>query len=109
MPIDVFGRTSSTSNPTQKVPTLYLDTKHFLRHDGTVPATSTLDMAGNTIKNLPLPVESTDAANREYVNTKISNLDAELREYIEEYVTRKVTEIFQNSIFRDVLHNYFNP
>jgi hypothetical protein len=53
-------------------------------------------MAGNTIKNLPFPVEPTYAASREYVNTKINNLDAELREYIEERVNRKVTEMLRN-------------
>ena len=50
MPIDIFGRTNNTSARAQKSTSLYLDTKHFLRHDGSVSASSSLNMDGNAIK-----------------------------------------------------------
>jgi hypothetical protein len=93
MPIDIFGRTNNTgARAAQKAPSLYLDTKHFLRHDGSVPVSSALNMDGNAIKNLPFPAEQTDATNREYVDVKINHLDQELRRYIDRIVSEKVNE-----------------
>ena len=90
MPIDIFGRTTNSTARQQKVTLLYLqDTKHFLRHDGSVSATASLDMSGNAIKNLPFPAEQNDAANREYVDEKINHLDNELRRYIDKIIAER--------------------
>lgn len=95
MPIDIFGRTSNTNaKVSQKMSSLgtYIDTKHFLKHDGSVSASSSINMDGNAIKNLPLPTDQTDAANREYVDEKINHLDDALRRYIDKVISGKVDE-----------------
>lgn len=99
MPVSIFGTTSNTSSKvTQKVPSIYLNTNQFLKHDGSVSVTAPLNMSGNTINNLPFPSNRADAANRDYVDTKIDNLDDELRQYIDKRVYEIVDVMFENTI-----------
>lgn len=104
MPVDKFGRTSNAGvKSTQKVPTVYSDAKQFLRHDGSVPATSPFNMDGNAIHNLPFPSKQTDAANREYVDHKINHLEDKILEYIDRLILEKVNiavGIAMNSVER---------
>ena len=100
MPIDIFGRTNNTGERARKssLGQLYLDPNHFLRHDGSVSASASLDMDGNAIKNLPFPTEQTDAANRDYVDVKIDNLDDELKRYIDEIISEKVNKAVRSAL-----------
>jgi hypothetical protein len=77
---------------------LYLDPKYFLKHDGSVSASAPLDMDGNAIKNLPFPTEQTNAANRDYVDVKIDNLDDELKRYIDEIISEKVNKAVRSAL-----------
>ena len=101
MPIDIFGRTVDAGARAQKVSQVYLDMKNFLKHDGSDAATASLDMAGNAIKNLPFPVEHADAVNREYVDTKINNLDGELKEYNDKIVSEKVNDAIKKCTIKN--------
>lgn len=52
------------------------DGAEFLRRNGSVPLTGTMDANNNTIQNLPTPTQSHHAAPRSYVDTQIANLNA---------------------------------
>lgn len=96
MPIDIFGRTSNIEPKVSQKTSMSSDTKYFLRHDGSVSATVPLNMDGNAVRNLPFPSSKTDAANREYVDTKINNLEAKMREYIDKIVSDRLTAAIKN-------------
>ena len=78
MPVDIFGRMSNTVVNT-RIASINYSTRD-----------STLNMNGKPIKNLPFPNEETDAANKQYVDDKINNLDAELKQFINSVVEEKV-------------------
>ena len=78
MPVDIFGRMSNTGVNAR------IASVNFSTRD------STLNMNGKPIKNLPFPSEETDAANKQYVDDKINNLDDELKCYINSVLEEKV-------------------
>jgi len=86
MPVSIFGSTSNTSlgGAERKV---FMNTKDFVKYDA---VTESLNMNGNAINNLPVPVLQTDAANRQYVDAKINNLDDELKQYINSVIAECV-------------------
>ncbi len=77
MPVNIFGSTSNTGANSR------VSVKYNARD-------STLNMNGKPIKNLPFPSEETDAANKQYVDDKINNLDDELKFYINSVIEEKV-------------------
>jgi hypothetical protein len=50
------------------------DGANFVKKDGSVPMTGSLDSGNNKIVNVSTPTSSSDAANKSYVDTQISNL-----------------------------------
>ena len=50
------------------------DGVNFTKRDGSVPFTGSQSMGGNSITNLATPSLGTDAANKNYVDTQISNI-----------------------------------
>jgi len=94
MPVDIFGRSGNSNRSEQNVyeRNVCIDTKSFVRYDG---VTQSLNMGGNSLKNLPFPDELLDAVNRRFVEEKINHLDEALRQYIDEAVKKAVAEALE--------------
>jgi hypothetical protein len=58
------------------VSTKLADGANFIKKDGSVTMTGSLNMGSQTITNVATPSAGTDAANRNYVDTAISNLNS---------------------------------
>ena len=70
MPVDKFGRMSNTKTKDTGVSLTYIN-NNYVRSDGGTPVSSSINMNGNTLYNVSYPVNSQDAATKEYVdNTK---------------------------------------
>ena len=67
MPVDKFGRMSDTKTKDTGVSLTYINNNH-IRSDGTTPVTGSIDMRGNTLYNVPDPVNPQDVATKEYVD-----------------------------------------
>ena len=79
MPVSIFGSTSNTG------------VERKVRVGvASEPINALLNMNGKPIKNLPFPDEESDAANKQYVDNKINNLDDELKQYINSVIEEKV-------------------
>lgn len=93
MPVSIFGTTSNVSSKVaQKISPGFPDASQFLKHDGSVPTTAPLNMNGNTINNLQLPIHQTDAANREYVDMMIDRIDTIIRNYVNERIRTTIDD-----------------
>ena len=79
MPVDKFGRMSDTKTKDTGVSLTYIN-NNYIRSDGTTPVSGSIDMRGNTLYNVPDPVNPQDAANKEYVDdvAKTSTLEEAL-------------------------------
>ena len=69
MPVDKFGRMSDTKTKDTGVSLTYIN-NNYIRSDGTTPVTGSLDMYGNTLYNVPDPVNPQDVATKEYTDKK---------------------------------------
>ena len=69
MPVDKFGRMSDTKTNDTGVSLTYIN-NNYIRSDGTTPVTGSIDMNGNTLYNVPDPVNPQDVATKEYTDKK---------------------------------------
>ena len=65
MPVDTFGRMSDTKTKDTRVSLTYIN-NNYIRRDGTTPVSGSIDMNGNTLYNVPNPVNPQDVATKEY-------------------------------------------
>ena len=66
MPVDKFGRMSDTKTKDAGVSLTYIN-NNYIRSDGNTPVSGSMDMRGNTLYNVPDPVNPQDVATKEYV------------------------------------------
>ena len=68
MPVDKFGRMSDTKTKDTGVSLTYIN-NNYIRSDGTTPVSGSINMNGNTLYNVPDPVNPQDVATKEYTDT----------------------------------------
>ena len=68
MPVDKFGRMSDTKTKDTGVSLTYIN-NNYIRSDGTTPVSGSIYMNGNTLYNVPDPVNPHDVATKEYADT----------------------------------------
>ena len=69
MPVDKFGRMSDTKTRDTGVSLTYIN-NNYIRSDGTTPVSGSINMNGNTLYNIPDPVNPQDVAIKEYADKK---------------------------------------
>ena len=69
MPVDKFGRMSDTKTKDTGVSLTYIN-NNYIRSDGGTPVSSSINMNGNTLYNVPDPVNPHDVATKEYADKK---------------------------------------
>ena len=67
MPVDKFGRMSDTKTKDTGVSLTYIN-NNYIRRDGTTPVSGSINMNGNTLYNVPDPVNPQDVATKEYAD-----------------------------------------
>ena len=67
MPVDKFGRMSDTKTRDTGVSLTYIN-NNYIRSDGTSPVSGSINMKGNTLYNVPDPVNPQDVATKEYAD-----------------------------------------
>ena len=68
MPVDKFGRMSDAKTKDTGVSLTYIN-NNYIRSDGTTPVSGSINMNGNTLYNVPDPVNPHDVATKEYTDT----------------------------------------
>ena len=68
MPVDKFGRMSDTKTRDTGVSLTYIN-NNYVRSDGSIPDTGSIDMKGNTLTNVSDPVNPQDVATKHYADT----------------------------------------
>ena len=68
MPVDKFGRMSDAKTKDTGVSLTYIN-NNYIRSDGSTPISGSIDMNGNTLYNVPDPVNPQDVATKEYADT----------------------------------------
>ena len=69
MPVDKFGRMSDTKTKDTGVSLTYIN-NNYIRSDGTTPVSGSINMNGNTLYNVPDPVNPQDVATKEYTDRR---------------------------------------
>ena len=67
MPVDRFGRMIDVKTKDTGVSLSYIN-NNYIRSDGTTPVSGSIDMRGNTLYNVPDPVNPQDVATKEYAD-----------------------------------------
>ena len=67
MPVDKFGRMSDTKTKDTGVSLTYMN-NNYIRSDGGTPVSGSINMNGNTLYNVPDPVNPQDVATKEYAD-----------------------------------------
>ena len=67
MPVDKFGGMSDTKTRDTGVSLTYIN-NNYIRSDGTTPVSGSINMNGNTLFNVPDPVNPQDVATKEYAD-----------------------------------------
>ena len=80
MPVDKFGRMSDTKTKDTGVSLTYIN-NNYIRSDGGTPVSGSIDMRGNTLYNVPDPVNPQDVATKEYVDETVSNVSDKKNTY----------------------------
>ena len=73
MPVDKFGRMGDTKTKDTGVSLTYIN-NNYIRSDGTTPVSGSINMNGNTLYNVPDPVNPQDVATKVYVDKTVSNV-----------------------------------
>ena len=68
MPVDKFGRMSDTKTKDTGVSLTYIN-NNYIRSDGSTPVSGSINMNGNTLYNVPEPVNPHDIATKDYADT----------------------------------------
>ena len=69
MPVDKFGRMSDSKTRDTGVSLTYIN-NNYIRSDGGTPVTGSIDMGGNSLRNVAEPVNPHDVATKEYTDNK---------------------------------------
>ena len=64
MPVDKFGRMSDTKTKDTGVSLTYIN-NNYIRSDGCTPVSGSIYMNGNTLYNVPDPINPHDVATKE--------------------------------------------
>ena len=92
MPVDKFGRMSDSKTRDTGVSLTYIN-NNYIRSDGGTPVTGSIDMRGNTLRNVAEPVKQNDVATKDYADyIKASNQD---------YVDYKISDF--NAIRKNII------
>ena len=67
MPVDKFGRMSDTKTRDTGVSLTYIN-NNYIRSDSGTPVSGSINMNGNTLYNVPDPVNPQDVATKEYAD-----------------------------------------
>ena len=67
MPVDKFGRMSESKTKDTGVSLTYIN-NNYIRSDGSIPVTGSIDMRGNTLYNVSDPVYPQDVATKKYAD-----------------------------------------
>ena len=67
MPVDKFGRMSDAKTKDTGVSLTYIN-NNYIRRDGGTPVSGSIDMRGNTLYNVPDPVNPQDVATKKYAD-----------------------------------------
>ena len=67
MPVDKFGRMSDTKTRDTGVSLTYIN-NNYVRSDGSTPVTGSIDIKGNTLTNVSVPVNPQDIATKKYAD-----------------------------------------
>ena len=67
MPVDKFGRMSDAKTRDTGVSLTYINS-NYIRSDGCTPVSGSIDTRGNTLYNVPDPVNPQDVATKEYAD-----------------------------------------
>ena len=67
MPVDKFGRMSDAKTRDTGVSLTYIN-NNYIRSDGNTPVSGSTNMNGNTLYNVPDPVNPQDVAKKEYAD-----------------------------------------
>ena len=67
MPVDKFGRMSDAKTRDTGVSLTYIN-NNYIRSDGSTPVSGSIDMRGNTLYNVPDPVNPQDVATKKYAD-----------------------------------------
>ena len=81
MPVDKFGRMSDTKTRDTGV-SLTCINNNYIRSDGTTPVSGSINMNGNTLYNVPNPVNPQDVATKEYTDNKRKHIIAVTSHYV---------------------------
>ena len=65
MPVDKFGRMSDAKTKDTGVSLTYIN-NNYMRRDGATPVSGSIDMRGNTLYNVSVPVNPQDVATKKY-------------------------------------------
>ena len=68
MPDDKFGRMSDAKTRDTGVSLTYIN-NNYIRSDGSTPVSGSIKRNGNTLYNVPDPVNPQDVATKEYADT----------------------------------------
>ena len=68
MPVDKFGRMRDAKTRDTGVSLTYIN-NNFICSDGSSPVSGSINMNGNTLYNVPDPVNPQDVATKEYADT----------------------------------------
>ena len=106
MPVDKFGRMSDSKTKDTGVSLTYIN-NNYIRRDGGTPVTGSIDMGGNTLRNVAEPVKQNDVATKDYADyIKSSTQDYVnyiVKETREELNNKRPHLIAMTSSFTDVL------
>ena len=67
MPVDKFGRMSDAKTRDTGMSLTYIN-NNYIRSDGSTPVSGSINMNGNTLYNVPDPVNPQDVATKEYAD-----------------------------------------
>ena len=80
MPVDKFGRMSDAKTKDTGVSLTYIN-NNYIRSDGNTPVAGSINMNGNTLYNVPEPVNPHAIATKEYADTKTNIIAVQTQYY----------------------------
>ena len=105
MPVDKFGRMSDSKTRDTGVSLTYIN-NNYIRSDGGTPVTGSIDMGGNTLRNVAEPVKQNDVATKDYVDyIKLSSegyinyKHVELLKYIDSLEILDITKVIKKKYY----------
>ena len=101
MPVDKFGRMSDAKTKDTGVSLTYIN-NNYIRSDGGTPVTGSINMNGNTLYNVPEPINPQDVATKEYAdNNKRKHIIAVSANYAGDLVAGEYQFSFGGSTRRE--------